>query len=326
MKNKSIESMEEAIDLIKKSNRIAIASHVNPDGDNLGSSIALTLALKKIKKNVTLLKSDIIPKDFEFLPGIDLIETKDDNLINTDLFIALDCGDPERLGDNKKIFEQTKKTINIDHHVSNTNFAHINVVDSTSAATGELIYNLIKQMNIEIDKDIATNLYTAISTDTGSFKYDSVSPDTHRIAADLLERGIDKNIINIKLYENMSFTRMKLFIKSLATLETFNDGKIAVVEVTQEMLKETEASLEDTEGIISFIRKIATVETACILKEIEKNNIKISMRTKEYMDASQICSNFEGGGHKRAAGCTINDSIENAKEIIVKSIQENMVL
>ncbi len=119
---------------------------------------------------------------------------------------------------------------------------------------------------------------------------------------------------------------MKLFIKSLATLETFNDGKIAVVEVTQEMLKETEASLEDTEGIISFIRKIATVETACILKEIEKNNIKISMRTKEYMDASQICSNFEGGGHKRAAGCTINDSIENAKEIIVKSIQENMVL
>lgn len=325
MNKKAIENMKEAIDLIKKSKSITIASHINPDGDNLGSSIALALALKKINKKVTLLKSDFIPSDFKFLPGIDLIETKDDSVIDNDLFIALDCGDLERLGDNKKVFEETNKTINIDHHISNTNFALINVVDSSSSATGELVYNLIKQINIEIDKDIATNLYTAISTDTGSFKYDSVSPNTHRIIADLLDYGIDKNKINIELYESMSFIRMKLFIKSLTTLETFNHGKIATVNVTQEMLKETGASLEDTEGIISFIRKIASVEVACMIKEIEKNNVKISMRTKEYMDASHICSKFEGGGHKRAAGCTINNSIENAKKIIVNSIQENMV-
>lgn len=323
MNKKNIEAIEEAISLIEKSNNVFIASHTNPDGDSLGSSIALTLALRKIEKRVFLLKSDIIPNDFKFLPGINLIEKYDD-LDAIDLFIALDCGDKDRLGDNKEIFEKSRNTINIDHHISNNNFSDINIVDSSSSATGELVYRLIKQMNIEIDKDIATNLYTALSTDTGSFKYESVSSDTHRIAADLLDQGIDKKMINIKLYENMSFIRMKLFIKSLTTLETFNDGKIAIVIVTQEMLKETGADLEDTEGIISFIRKIETVEVACILKEIDIKNIKVSMRTKEYLDASKICNKFSGGGHKRAAGCTINEDIEKTKELIVKSIQEDM--
>ncbi|OLS01764.1 DHH family phosphoesterase [Tissierella creatinophila] len=317
-------NMGKAIDLIKESSNIFIASHINPDGDNIGSSLALALALKKINKNIVVLKSDIIPIDFTFLPGINLIKEYDDKLDDIDLFITLDCGDINRLGQNKILFENAKKTINIDHHISNTNFGDINIVDSKVTATGELIYYFIKQMEIEIDKDIATNIYTAISTDTGSFKYESVSSDTHRIIADLLDIGIDKSDININLYENMSFTRMKLFIKSLTTLETFNNGKIAVIEVTQEMLKETGASLEDSEGIVSFIKKLSTVEAACILKELEKEDIKISLRTKKYLDASYICNKFDGGGHKRAAGCTIYKGIKEAKELIVKSIQEAM--
>lgn len=317
-------NIEKAIDLVKKSNNIFIASHINPDGDNMGSSLALALALKKINKNIVVLKSDIIPTDFTFLPGIDLIKKYDDKLGDVDLFIALDCGDKDRLGENKSLIESAKKVINIDHHISNTNFGDINVVNPKAAATGELVYHFIKQMNIELDKDISTNIYTAINTDTGSFKYESVSSDTHRIVADLLDIGIDKTDININLYENMSFTRMKLFIKSLTTLETFNDGKIAVIEVTQDMLKETGASLEDSEGIISFIRKLSTVEAACILKELKKEDIKISLRTKRYLDASSICNKFNGGGHKRAAGCTIYKNIEEAKELIVKSIIESI--
>lgn len=317
-------NMGKAIELIKKSNNIFIASHINPDGDNIGSSLALALALKKINKNIVVLKSDIIPTDFTFLPGIDLIKKHDDKLDDIDLFIVLDCGDEDRLGQNKSLFESAKKTINIDHHISNTNFGDINIVDSKSAATGELVYHFIKQMDIKLDKDISTNIYTAISTDTGSFKYESVSSDTHRIVADLLDIGIDKTEININLYESMSFTRMKLFIKSLTTLETFNDGKIAVIKVTQDMLKETGASLEDSEGIISFITKLSTVEAACILKELEKENIKISLRTKRYLDASSICNEFNGGGHKRAAGCTIYKNVTEAKQLIIKSIQESI--
>ena len=317
-------NMGKAIDLIKESTNIFIASHINPDGDNLGSSLALALALKKQNKNIRVLKSDIIPVDFTFLPGINLIKEYDDKLDDVDLFITLDCGDENRLGQNKSLIEKAKKVINIDHHISNTRFGDINIVYSEVTATGELIYHFIKQMNIEIDKDIATNIYTAISTDSGSFKYESVSSNTHRIIVDLLDIGIDKADININLYENMSFTRMKLFIKSLTTLETFNNGKIAIVEVTQDMLKETGASLEDSEGIILFIKKLDTVEAACVLKELEKDDIKISLRTKKYLDASYVCNKFDGGGHKRAAGCTIYKDIKEAKALIIKSIQESM--
>lgn len=316
--------MIEAIELIKESKTILIASHVNPDGDNIGSSLALTLALKKINKNVLILKSDSVPNSFSFLPGIDLIREYDSKLKDIDLFIVLDCGDEDRLGENKPLLETAKKIINIDHHISNTNFGDINIVDHEASATGELIYYFIKQMNIDFDKEIATNLYTAISSDTGSFKYESVTGDTHRIIADLLDYKIDKNNININLYESMSFTQMKLFVKSLASLEILNNSQIAVVKVTQEILKETGASLEDAEGIISFIRKISTVEAACVLKELESENIKISLRTKKYLDASKICENFNGGGHKRAAGCTIYKNIEEAKKLIIQEIQTEL--
>lgn len=322
-KNLSIK-MVEAVELIRQSETILIASHINPDGDNIGSSLALTLALKKINKNVFILKSDSVPNSFSFLPGIDLIKEYDNKLKDIDLFIVLDCGDEDRLGENKSILKIANKTINIDHHISNTNFGDVNIVDSEAAATGELIYHFIKQIDVELDKDIATNLYTAISTDTGSFKYESVTGDTHRIIADLLDYKIDKNNININLYESMNFTQMKLFIKSLASLETFNNAEIAIIKVTQEMLEETGASLEDAEGIISFVRKISTVEAACVLKELDSENIKISLRTKKYLNASKICEQFNGGGHKRAAGCTIYKPIEQAKELIIKAIQTEL--
>nr|WP_300004563.1 bifunctional oligoribonuclease/PAP phosphatase NrnA [Tissierella sp.] len=316
--------IEKAIELIKKSKTILIASHINPDGDNIGSSLALALALKSKEHNIWVLKSDIVPEKFSFLPGIELIEEYDPKNGEIDLFIALDCGDEDRLGDNKSLLEVAKNTINIDHHISNTNFADVNIVDDKAAATGELVYYFIKQMNLEISKDVATNLYTAISTDTGSFKFESVTGDTHRIIADLLDYNIDKNHINLNLYENMSFTQMKLFIKSLATLETFNGAEIGFIKVTQEMLKETGATFEDAEGIISFVRKIATVEAACILKELDKANIKVSLRTKTNLDASKICKAFNGGGHKRAAGCTIYKTIDEAQELVLKEIQKEL--
>lgn len=316
--------MIEAIELINKSKTILIASHINPDGDNIGSSLALALALKNDDKKIMVLKSDIVPERFSFLPGINLIKEYSDENQSVDLFIALDCGDKHRLGDNKAILEIAKNTINIDHHVNNSRFADVNIVDDKAAATGELVYYFIKQMKIYIDKDIATNLYTAISTDTGSFKFESVTSDTHRIIADLLDCKINKNNINLNLYESMTFSQMKLFIKSLATLEIFDNAQIGIIKVTQEMLKETGASFEDTEGIISFVRKIATVEAACILKELDNENIKISLRTKTYLNASKICEKFNGGGHKRAAGCTIYKSIEEAKELILKEIQTEL--
>lgn len=322
MNNLILENMEKAIKIIDKSKNIFIASHINPDGDNMGSMLALYLALKKSNKNVIVLKSDFIPEDFMFLPGSNSIEEYKEHLGPIDVLIALDSSDENRLGDNKSLLQQATHIINIDHHISNSMFGDINIVDAGAAATGELVYKFIKKMGIKLDLDIGTNLYTAISTDTGKFSYESVTSDTHRIIAELIEVGIDFNDINIKIYESMSLSRTQLFIEALSTLKTYKNGTIATVSVTQNMLNRTNTTMEDTEGIVSFVRKISTVEVACLLKELEETDIKISLRSKKYVDVASICECFQGGGHIRAAGCSIYSNIEDAEKKIVKKIKE----
>lgn len=322
MNNIIEEKIYEAISAIKSGNNIFIASHVNPDGDNMGSMLSLALALKKIGKNVVVLKSDVIPEDYRFLPGIQLIQEYRTELGPIDVFIALDSSDEERLGDNGHLLKEARCVINIDHHISSTRFGDINVVDDRAAATGELVYYLIKYMKIDLDVDIGTNLYTAISTDTGKFSYESVTSDTHRIVAELIDTGIDFNQINIQLYENMSIEKTRLFIHVLSTLKTYENSSIATAKVTQTMLKESGAKMEDTEGIVSFIRKIASVEVACILKEVKEDDIKISLRSKKRVDVASICEFFGGGGHIRAAGCSISSNIDDAENMIVSKIRE----
>lgn len=312
--------MKEAIHLIKESKKIYIGSHVQPDGDNIGSLLALGMAINKINKNVRVLKVDDIPSDYEFLPNLQLIKDYDLEP-NIDTFIALDSSDMERLGIGKQFAENANNIINIDHHVTNTNFGDINIVSPSSAATGELIYEFIKKMGVKIDKNIATCLYTAISTDTGSFIYSNTTYKTHLIIAELLKTGIDTNSININLYQKRSIERTNLFIDALKNLEMFSDGKIGMVSITQEILKCNNAKLEDTEGIISFVRDIDSVEVACLLKEVDKNEIKVSLRSKEKIDVSKICSKFNGGGHMRAAGCTLFTDINKAKAMVLKEIE-----
>lgn len=305
---------------VLESQNIYIASHVQPDGDNIGSMLSLGLALKKLNKNVRLLKSDEIPSDYMFLPNIDLIKDYD-NIDEIDLFIALDSSDEGRLGKNKDLLSKAKTILNIDHHISNTDFGHINIVDHNASSTGELMYDFIKYMNISIDEDMATCIYTAITSDTGSFMYDNTSAKTHEIAADLIKIGIDKRNININLYQNKSLERTKLFIKTMDNLELYFENKVGLAKITQDMLEDCNAKMEDSEGIISFIRDISPVEVAILLKEFSNNEIKVSMRSKRYIDVAKICSNFGGGGHIRAAGCTINESIEEAKALILNEIE-----
>lgn len=324
MNNLLFNYMDEAIEAINNSNNIFIASHINPDGDNIGSSLSLALALKKLKKNVIVLSTDQIPNDYVFLPGIELYQEYNQGLGPIDLLITVDSSDANRLGRNKDLLNTSNKIVNIDHHITNTNYGHINIVNDKSAATGELIYYLIKRMGIELDKDIATNIYTAINTDSGKFSYESVTSDTYRIAADLIEIGINVNDINIKLYESKTMESTNLFIKTLATLKTHCDDKIATVKVSQNILQETSTSLNDTEGIVSFIRTIDPIEVSCLLKEIDSNEIKISLRSKRYIDVASICEVFGGGGHIRAAGCTIYSDLDSAESKIVQEIMKTL--
>lgn len=310
-----------AIEQINESKNIYIVSHVQPDGDNIGSMLALWMALRNIKEKVFILKSDDIPSDFLFLPNVGMIRdyNHDEEI---DLLITLDASDEGRLGQNKTLLSKAKVVINIDHHISNNNFGRINIIDSNASATGELVYKLISKMNITIDKDIASCIYTAISSDTGSFMYDNTSAETHKIAAELLKVGIDKSSININLYQNRSMERTILFIKALETLNLYFENKVAIVKVTQDMVEKSNAKMEDTEGIVSFIREIAPVEIAIILKEFKEEEIKVSMRSKRFIDVSQICASFGGGGHIRAAGCTINYPMPVAEELILNQLEK----
>lgn len=313
-------SIKDTIDSVKEAENIFIVSHVRPDGDNLGSSLALALAIKKLKKNPKILKVDDIPLDFDFLPGIELIKDHDLDQ-DIDLLIALDSGDLGRLGIGKDFALKADKIINIDHHVSNDNFGDINLVSTSSAATAEIVYEVIREMGVHIDKDIAACLYTALSTDTGSFMYSNTTATTHRIASELLKTRIDINTININLYQNKSMEATRLFINALKDLEFYNEDQVGIISVTQEMLKESGAKMDDTEGIISFIRNISTIEVACLLKEEGKNEVKVSLRSKTEVDVSEIASKFGGGGHIRAAGCTIFEDIAKAKELLLKEIK-----
>jgi len=320
-----INNIESQVDLgvkkILQSKNIYIASHIQPDGDNLGSILALGMALKKIKEEVFVLKSDSIPSDFLFLPMVEIIQDYEYN-DEIDLFISLDASDEERLGKNKDLIFKAKTVINVDHHISNNNFGHINIVDNNASATGELVYKLINRLNISIDKDIATCIYTAISSDTGSFMYDNTSAETHEITAELIRVGIDKSNININLYQNRSIERTLLFINALKTLNFYCENKVAIIKVTQDMVEKSNAKMDDTEGIVSFIREIASVEVAVLLKEFSEEEIKISMRSKRYIDVAKICNNFGGGGHIRAAGCTINAPINSTEELILNEIKK----
>ncbi|HHY90558.1 MAG TPA: bifunctional oligoribonuclease/PAP phosphatase NrnA, partial [Clostridiales bacterium] len=234
-----------------------------------------------------------------------------------DLIITVDCSDITRLGNRAHYLEQSKKVVNIDHHITNTYFAQHNLVVSDAAATGEIVYLLLQEMDVSITKDTATCLYVALSTDTGSFRYDNTTAGTHRIAAELLEYGIDLNFITTELYQNKPLSKVKLLKEALNSLEIYYSGQVAILSITNQMLKETGAA-EDTDGLIEFARDIVGVKVGILIKELGHSEIKVGFRSKDNrIDVSEIAAQFGGGGHRKASGCTIHDTLQNAKEQVV---------
>lgn len=311
---------------IKTKKRILITTHINPDGDAVGALLGLYLALKAKGFSVIPVIDDEFPALYKFLHGWEDVRRPDDpdvlNVLNEiDLVISLDCGDLERLGASAGFLEG-RMVINIDHHISNTAFGTLNMVDSNAAATGEMVYQIIKILGIDITKEIAEALYTAIVTDTGQFRYSNTTSVTHQIAGDLINNGAETPYLYEQIYQNISKERMLLSAKALSTLKLYEDNRIAVMSVTMDFMNETGASGSDTEGIINFGRDIDTVEVAILLKEHEKEKIKVSLRSKRIVDVAVIAQEIGGGGHSRASGCTIFSSIEEAEERIIERVRQ----
>lgn len=315
---------QQVVSAINESSTIIITSHVNPDGDNIGASLALCQALLKLGKDAVFVLDDSVPELYKFLPGAEKVQKPDYLQKNSfDLLISMDCGDLERLG-RVKDFIQGRKLINIDHHISNTKFGSINLVEENAAATAEIAYKLIKSMGVFIDKDIAQCVYTGIVTDTGQFQYSNTTEETHVIAAELIIAGVSPADIFNKVYQNNPKEKILLMKEALKSLDFHFNDEVSCITISRSQLDSISGDELDTEGIVNLARDIASVEVAVFLKEKEPNIVKASLRSKSRVDVCAIAKEFGGGGHIRASGCTIEGTIEQAKKKILSVIQKQI--
>lgn len=309
----------EIVNRLKESKTVLLYPHIVIDGDTLGSSIALCAALRKLGKTAHILIEDEIPSYLRFLDN-DYC-TYDRHIIDKpDISIAIDCSDIGRLPLRREKFQSGKSSINLDHHKTNQLFADMNYIDENASATSEIIFDLLKLMEVKIDVEIAEGIYTAIITDTGNFQYTNTTKKTHLITAELFDIGIDLEKISVEIYQNVRFEQIKIACEIFSNMEMLFDGKANIAFVTQEMLKKTGTLMEETEGVISTLRNIRGVEISAFLKEKHNSEIKVSLRSKTYGDVAVIAQKHGGGGHQKAAGCTLNTTLEEAKKLITAEI------
>lgn len=304
-------SLKQIAELLQNSSTIILTAHIHPDGDCLGSMLALNEYLASRGKSVKMVLDDEVPALYNFLPGYETIGKPTTKVISADLLIILDASDIERIG---KVKEHVNAPIlNIDHHISNTKFADYWYINSKSAATGEIILELLNQLKAKITPTIATCLYTAIATDCGFFRYANTSVQTMRYAADLMEFGANPNAIS-EYMETKPLESILTLAKVLETLELHHHGKIATITVSPDTLD----NLDSTEGFINYPRIIEGVEIAIMFKIMNEGTIRISFRSKT-VDVSKLALSFGGGGHIRAAGCAIIGRIEDVKKKVLNS-------
>ncbi|MAG83533.1 hypothetical protein CMK10_05195 [Candidatus Poribacteria bacterium] len=308
------------LDLIDQHSSFAISAHVNPDGDSIGSQLALYSFLANLDKHVRIFNTDPVPPNYHFLPFYDKVEqpcTLDG--YSPEVLIVLDASTLVRIGNHlSKVLIPKQVTINIDHHASADRFGDYNLVESGASSTCEIVYKLIQLSGTKVGYKRAMALYTGIMFDTGCFRYSNSTSQVHHIAANLIDQGIEVDKIYREVYETNPVRRLRLLTKALETVELTPDGKIAWLVVNQKMLNHTGTTLEDADGIINQIRSIDTIEVAIMVVSNTREQSKISMRSKDHVDVGKICAEFGGGGHARAAGCLIDKSYKIALEMVIE--------
>ena len=301
---------------------ILISVHKNPDGDALGSQLGLMLGLEKIGKKVYAHNLDPVPEIYHFLPGSDRITSGPIVKGTYDAFLVLDA-DPQRTG----LFSGSwpaRILINIDHHITNPREWPLTWLDPDATATGEMIYRLMASLRIPIDKNMAVCLYTAIFTDTGSFRYSNTTAESMRIAATLIEAGADPWMVTENVYESYSFRRINLLGKVLSGIEQSRDGRIAWVLVTDELYRETGTSAEDTDNFVNFVRSVKGVEVAILFRQTGPEQYKISLRAKGRVDLSGLATSLGGGGHKNAAGGVLEGAFAVVRDKVLDAVARSL--
>ena len=311
---------EEMIEILRKAPMVALFSHVSPDGDCIGSMLAIGLALEKMGKEVSFYNPDPVPSYLAFLPGSSRIR-QELPCPQPKILLFVDCSDLGRVNMTRSEINGDSIVLNLDHHISNLFFGDFNWVDAQASAVGEVALMLIRRLGVEINVDMATNLYTAIVTDSGCFEYSNTTAQTHRLTADLLDKGVDLLSIHNNIFNQKPLAQIKLLACALNGLEIHADGQLAIMILSAGDFQGSGAEQELSEGLVNYARSIAGVEAAVLLKEVGPE-IKGALRSNLWLNVNEIAAQFGGGGHQRAAGCTFRIPMAEAKQCITTAIEE----
>lgn len=319
-------SLKKAAEAIRKNKRFLITAHVNLEGDALGSELAFMYLVRSLGKEAVVVNDDDLPYGYDSLPGIKQIKRYGASLPGAgfDAFVYLDCSDLSRAGNVHKLNKDRKTIINIDHHISNTGFGDVNWVEPKASSCCEVLYKLFKELGVKLDRNTATLLYVGILTDTGSFHYSNTTSFTHKVAAELLDLGVDVTGVYRDIYENKPFKDMMLLARMLTKIERDASGKIAFAQMQRDNVTAMSVSFDLSERVLSFLRTIKGVEVALLFKRIRgaSAQVRVNFRSQGKIDVNKIAAFFGGGGHKTASGATVPGTLTEVKRKVLNKIKE----
>jgi len=313
--------------IIEKNENFIILTHFSADGDAIGSSLALSLILQKLDKEVCIIFEEEMSAMYSFLPAASAYCLK--TLPQKPVFgeytvISLDTGDISRLGERQKIFQKAALSINIDHHHTNQGYADHNFIDSTYSSTGEIVYELMLELGTELDRDISMCIYVAIVTDTGGFKHGNTNSRTHLIVSELLKFEVDTSYIAMQVFDKITKAKLLLMRRALDSLVFFLDSRVIVMKITKDDFDDTKTQDDDTEGLVELARNIENVEIAVFIRESKQDSFRVNLRSNTEFDVSEIAALMNGGGHKKAAGCNFKGDYEKNLAILIEEISKRI--
>jgi len=306
------------VDAVRARQRFVLSSHSRPDGDSIGSQLAMAYALRAIGKEATVINADPAPPPLMAFPGVRDIRIAPAVEGNFDAALIMECGDLQRTGvaGLDRCF-----VINIDHHPGNSSYGDINWFDASAAACAEMVYDVVLALGIPLSPEIATHVYLAILTDTGSFHYSGISPRTFEICRECVLAGVDPVIVARNVYDSNNMGRLKLFGAVLGAMQIDSTGRVAIVYVDHEMAREAGGTYEDTEGLVNLPLTVKEIEAVVFFKQEKGDEYRVSLRSKGNIDIGSIAKEYGGGGHKNAAGLTVSGPIEEVQRTLVEKIE-----
>jgi phosphoesterase RecJ-like protein len=314
----SVPELQQIVDAVRTRRRFVLSSHSRPDGDSIGSQLAMAYALRVLGKEATIVNADPAPAPLMAFPGVPDIRIASSVEGEFDAAIVMECGDLKRTGVTGL---ERYYVINIDHHPGNEAYGAINWFDASAAACSEMVYDVVRALDVPLTREIATHIYLAILTDTGSFHYSSISPRTFEICRECMAAGVDPVLVARNVYDSNNMGRLKLFGAVLGAMQIDQTGRIAIVYVDHEMARAAGGTYEDTEGLINLPLTVKEIEAVVFFKQEKGDEYRVSLRSKGDVDINVVAKEYGGGGHKNASGCTISGPIEELQKALVGKIE-----